>query len=302
VGENGARGYANDIVAESDTLVVLGTAVESVWTAKWGAPADGAKTIVHADIDGAAIGKNYRTAVELIGDLRETLTALGTALNPMEKWHPDDLRRRHEEWLAPYAAAFDADAFPLRPERLVADTSAVLDDEAILVSDPGTSCPYLAALYEFPDPGRHWVTPRAHGALGYAIPGVVGAQYARPDATVVGFTGDGSFGMSTGDLETISRQGLPVTIVVLRNEAFSWIEAGQRNAGDFSFAVDFDGLDHAAIAREYGLDGYRVECPGGYERALEQAVASARPSVIDVPVQPLPDLDDAPVDWLEPDE
>jgi acetolactate synthase-1/2/3 large subunit len=302
VGENGGREYADRILAEADTLLLCGTAVESVWTRKWSRPADRAKRIVHADVDAASIGRNYGADVALAGDLRATLDALLDRVPAGEAWAADRLADAHEEWLAEYAAAFDAAEFPIRPERMVADAADVLDDDAVLVSDPGTSCPYLAALYPFAEPGRHFLTPRAHGALGYAIPGVVGAQLARPDATIVGFTGDGSVGTCLGELETIARLDLPVTIVVVNNGSFSWIEAGQRSYADFSFGVDFDDTDFASVAEELGIAGYAVEGADGYADALREAVALDGPALVDLPTRPLPTIDNVPVDWLEPDE
>jgi len=303
VGENGGRPYAGEIVADADALFLFGTAVESVWTHKWSRPADGDARIVRVDVDAESIGRNYATEVAIPADLRATVRALADRLDdPDPKWDADELAARRDDWLAGYEPAMAADDVPLRPERIVADTAAVLETDAVLVSDPGTTCPYFASLYPFAEPGRHWVTPRAHGALGYAIPGVAGAHHARPGAQVVGFTGDGSFGTSAGDLETLARRDLPVTVVVIRNDAFSWIEAGQRNHAEFSFGVDFGGVDYAAVAEEFGLSGYRVEAADGYAAALRGAVADDGPSLIDVPCRPLPGLDDAPVDWLEPDE
>ncbi len=302
VGENGSREYANEIVREADALLLLGTAVESVWTEKWSQPADGDTRIVHADVDAGSIGKNYRTEVALPGDLRKTIDALRGVVDPQPNWSETELERRHREWIEPFAAAFDAEEFPIRPERMVAGAREVLDDDAVIVSDPGTSCPYFAALYEFRTVGRNWLTPRAHGALGYTIPGVVGAQVARPESQVVGFTGDGSFGTSAGDLETIARLDLPVTVVVVNNDAFSWIEAGQRSHAEFSFGVDFDGVDYAGVAEACGLAGYRVESADDYEPTLRAAVEDDGPALVDLPTRPLPSLPNTPVDWLEPDE
>ena len=302
VGENGSREYANEMVREADTLLLLGTAVESVWTEKWSQPRDGEKRIVHVDVSPESIGKNYRTEVAVPGDLRSTLGALLERVSADEKWTAAEIRRRHEAWVEPYAAAAESDEFPIRPERMVADARAVLADDAVVVSDPGTSCPYFAALYDFAEPGRHWVTPRAHGALGYTIPGVVGADCARPDAQVVGFTGDGSVGTSMGELETLARYDVDATVVVVNNESFSWIEAGQRSFDDFSFGVDFDGVDYASVAEEFGLDAYRVEAADEFRPKLADAVESAGPALVDLPTKPLPDIENVPVDWLEPDE
>jgi acetolactate synthase-1/2/3 large subunit len=302
VGENGSREYANEMVDEADALLLLGTAVESVWTEKWTRPTDGEKRIVHVDVSPESIGRNYDTEVPVPGDLQVTLEAFLDRVSADEKWDAAEIRRRHESWIEPYAAAEDDDAFPIRPERMVADARAVLSDDAVVVSDPGTSCPYFAALYEFPEPGRHWVTPRAHGALGYTIPGVVGARFARPEAEVVGFTGDGSVGTSMGELETLARYDVDATIVVVDNESFSWIEAGQRSFADFSFGVDFDGVDYASVAEDVGIDGYRVEAADEFRPTLADAVGSEGPALVDLPTRPLPEIENVPVDWLEPDE
>jgi acetolactate synthase-1/2/3 large subunit len=257
---------------------------------------------VHVDISPESIGKNYETEVAVAADLRRALRELIDAFDGERVWEAATIRERHDEWLQPFAAEFDSEEFPLRPERMVAGANDVLDDTAIIVSDPGTSCPYFAALYEFSEPGRHWITPRAHGALGYALPGIIGAHFAAPDRQVVGFTGDGSAGMSLGELESLSRNDVDATLVVVNNGAYSWIEAGQRNFDDFSFAVDFASTDYAAVAEEFDVAGYRVESADEYRETLADAVAHDGPSLVDLPTRPLPTIDNVPVGWLEPDE
>ncbi len=128
------------------------------------------------------------------------------------------------------------------------------------------------------------IIPRGYGGLGYAIPGVIGAKLARPQATVVGLMGDGSFGMSAGELETVGRLGLPVVIVQFNNACFGWIKVSQELLQNGRcFGVDFSAdTDHAAIARGFGLRGVRVEEPQQVEPALREALAADRPTFIDV--------------------
>ena len=159
---------------------------------------------------------------------------------------------------------------------------------AVICADPGTPCPYLSAYYRLPQAGRWFVSPRAHDALGYALPAVCGAYYARPDAArVVGVMGDGSFGISAGELETIARLNLTVTLIVLNNASYGWIKAGQKQLSGGYFSVDFSRSDHAAIAEAYGIRGLRVENPGDLRATLDQALASDGPVLVDVIVQPL---------------
>lgn len=301
IGENGGRADAEAIVTAADAHLLLGTAVESVWTHKWSLlPED--SPILHADIDAESIGKNYQPTVSLVGDLRETITALAADMPATEKWAPAALTDRATNYQTARDPQFTSETFPLHPERMVHDTRTVLPPGSTIVSDPGTSCPYFAAFYDFQTPGRHWITPRAHGALGYAIPGVIGAKLACPDRTVVGFTGDGSLGTTAGELETLARLDLPVTIVVVNNAAFSWIEAGQRNYAEFGWGVDFSDLNYAAIADAFGLTGHRVNEPEEYASSLRTAVSTDGPSLIDLPVQSLPSIDNPPVDWLTPED
>jgi acetolactate synthase-1/2/3 large subunit len=128
------------------------------------------------------------------------------------------------------------------------------------------------------------IIPRGYGGLGYAIPGVVGAKLARPQATVVGLMGDGSFGMSAGELETVGRMGLPVTLVQFNNACFGWIKVSQELLYDGRcFGVDFSvDTDHAAIARAFGLRGVRVEDPEDVAPALREALSADHPTFIDI--------------------
>ena len=106
----------------------------------------------------------------------------------------------------------------------------------------------------------------------------------RPAVCVMG---DGSFGISASELETIARLGLPVTLVVLNNANYGWIEAGQRSLDGGYFSVDFSRTDHAAIAETYGVRGLRVEDPSHLQSALREAITSDGPVLVDIIIQPL---------------
>ena len=94
--------------------------------------------------------------------------------------------------------------------------------DGIVVADPGISapCPYVAAYFELRDAGRYFLTNRAHGALGYAMSAGVGAWFARSESKVVAIMGDGSFGFTVGELETIVRLKVPLTMIVLSNAVY----------------------------------------------------------------------------------
>ena len=150
---------------------------------------------------------------------------------------------------------------PVKPERLVAELSRVLDPDAIVVADAGTPCPYFSAYYSVRARGRFF-SNRAHGALGYSLPAAIGAHFARPSVKCVSVMGDGSFGFTCGELETAVRYRLPITFVVISNASYGWIKAGQKSGySQRYFSVDFAVTDHAAVAAAFGVKSWRVTEP-----------------------------------------
>ncbi|GIR97472.1 MAG: hypothetical protein CM15mP100_6920 [Alphaproteobacteria bacterium] len=119
---------------------------------------------------------------------------------------------------------------PIKPEAVIAALMNALPEDAVICADPGTPCPYFSAYYRWPVAGRHFITNRAHGALGYSLAAAIGAQVGRPNATVLSVMGDGSFNFSCGELETIVRYQLPIKSLFSQTKHLAWIKAGQNSA------------------------------------------------------------------------
>ncbi|CAN0481826.1 unnamed protein product, partial [Phaeothamnion confervicola] len=123
--------------------------------------------------------------------------------------------------------------------------------------------------------------------LGYSIPGVVGAYYAAPERRIVSVTTDGSFGMSVGELETISRLNLPIVLVHCSNGSFGWIKELQHLDHDQRyFSVDFSTVDYAGIARGFGLKAWDVTSAEELEGTIRAALAHGGPAFVNVPTVP----------------
>ncbi len=291
VGDNGYRDYANDLVAHADLLFYIGCKTGSVTTIKWTLPdARRAPTVIHLDIDPLLIGNNYPTAVGLVGDAKlilADLVALTGARQPQPRaGTAHEIAGLRRDWWEAAAEKMASDQVPLKPHRVMAALSRVLPDDAVVVADAGTPTPYVCAYYDVHRPGRQVIIPRAYGGLGYAIPATIGASYARPDHVVVGLSGDGSFAMSAGELETLARLQLPVVILNFNNSCFGWIKAIQSIHSDGRYlGVDFSTIDHAAVARAFGMEGMRVERAADLEDMLQSAIASRKPTVIDIPTE-----------------
>jgi acetolactate synthase-1/2/3 large subunit len=288
VGSNGRRPYANRVLQQADLILYVGAKTDSVTTAGWSLPPrDTGQTILHLDVDPTEIGRNYPTAVGLVGDARLGLADLVQAVRARDvRPRPNPVRALQAQvdaFWAEYAAKAADTSTPIKPQRVIRTLETLLPADSIIIADAGTPTPFMAAYFRSAA-GRQVIIPRGYGGLGYAIPGVVGAKLARPGATVVGLMGDGSFGMSAGELETIGRLGLPVVIVQFNNACFGWIKVSQVlfHAGQ-TYGVDFSHeTDHAAIARGFGLRGVRVEDPLQVEPVLRQALGSERPTFVDV--------------------
>ena len=301
VGSNGGQPATRQLVDEADCVFFIGCRAGSVTTERWSSPAKGA-TILHLDNDPAVIGACYPTKAAIVADAGMALVDLSLALEDrtFTKLNGEErvIKVKKAKWAAFNALAGSNDA-PILPERVIADLRAALPDDAIICADPGTPCPYFSAWYDWPKAGRQFLTNRAHGALGWALGASIGAQIGRPNAKVICAMGDGSFGMSVGELETVKRLGLPITFIVFSNSVFGWIKAGQKTGFDERYySVDFTRTDHRAVAEAYGLKAWTVEAAEDLSATLVKAIAHDGPTLVDVIAQPLQDAAAPVSEWV----
>ena len=298
VGSNGGTPETRAVVDASDVIVFVGCRAGSVTTERWRHPADGAARIIHIDVDPAVPGRNYKVDVPLVGDARLGLSSLLESLEGKEGDLTFVDQKKREKFSAFDALASSNDA-PIKPERVVAELQKALDPDAIVVADPGTPCPYFSAYYQVRGSGRRFFSNRAHGALGYALAASVGAHVGRPGVKTVAVMGDGSFGMCAGELETLARLKLPITLVVISNATYGWIKAGQKAGyGKRYFSVDFSETDHARVAEAFGVKAWRVTDPNEMSGTLKKAVAFAGPTLVDIVCQPLHEARAPVSEWV----
>lgn len=302
VGSNGGVPATRDLVNKADLIVFIGCRAGSVTTELWRVPAKD-KRIVHIDSDPEVVSSSYRTEVAVISDARLALAAINTELSqrgPLAGFNgsAETTRAKEQKWAAFRPLAESADR-PIKPERTIATLRAVLDDDAIIVGDPGTPCPYMSAFYEIRTSGRKLFSNRAHGALGYAMSAAMGAHIGAPGKKVVALMGDGSFAFTCGELETAVRKKMPITFIVFSNAAYGWIKAGQRSSfGERYYSVDFNRTDHAAVAAAFGVKSWRVEDPDALQRVLKEAVDHDGPTLVDIVSQPLNEAAAPVSEWI----
>jgi acetolactate synthase-1/2/3 large subunit len=303
VGSNGGVDATRDLVLQADLVVFIGCRAGSVTTERWRVPTKQTR-IVHIDSDPQVISASYRTEVGVVSDACLALEAINRQL-ALRADKPAGFGgaaavaiAKRIKWAA-FQPLADSLEQPIKPERTMAALRSVLDDDAIIVADPGTPCPYVSAFYEVRTTGRTLFSNRAHGALGYSLSAAIGAAIGRPNKKVVSLMGDGSFGFTCGELETAVRLNLPITFIVFSNAVFGWIKAGQRaNFGERYFSVDFNRSDHAAIASAFGVKSWKVEDPAQLTSILKKAVAHDGPTLVDIISQPLNEAAAPVSEWI----
>jgi acetolactate synthase I/II/III large subunit len=300
VGSNGGTLETRAIVDEADVIVFAGCRAGSVTTERWRHPAPGNAKIVHLDVDAAVLGANYRVDAPLVGDAKLALSALDQALASIKRpLNAASVQKAKEEKFAKFYALAESDDRPIKPERVIAELTQALDADAIVVADAGTPCPYLSAYYPARKTGRQFFSNRAHGALGYSLPAAIGAHFARPKVKTVSVMGDGSFGFSCGELETAVRYKLPMMFIVISNSSYGWIKAGQKSGyGQRYFSVDFNTVDHAAVAAAFGVKSWRVTDPKELGKVLKQALEHHGPTLVDIVCQPLHEAKAPVSEWI----
>ncbi|MEE9335300.1 MAG: thiamine pyrophosphate-binding protein [Granulosicoccaceae bacterium] len=302
VGSNGSSPATRAVVDEADLVLFIGCRAGSVTTERWRSPTVGT-TVIHIDSDPNVIGANYQTEVAIVADARLALHALVDAVKSVRTQTDfDGVLRCANAWrskLEKFNALAASNDAPIRPERVIFELQKVLDNDAIIVADPGTPCPYFSAYYRWPEAGRQFITNRAHGALGYALAASMGTAIGRPDVKTVAVMGDGSFGFCCGEFETIVRYKLPITSIVFSNSTFGWIKAGQDSGfGKRYYNVDFDRTDHAAVASAFGVKSWRVEDPRELNKVLREAIEHDGPTLVDIISQPLHEADAPVSEWV----
>ena len=302
VGSNGGVASTRALVDAADLVLFVGCRAGSVTTERWRSPTHD-KTILHIDSDPMVPGANYQTDAAIIADAKLALGGLILAIEGHDNLPDFDGKARAAVAWAAKQVEFEPLAtstqMPITPEAVIHHLAAQCDDDAIVVADPGTPCPYVSAHYRWRRDGRVFISNRAHGALGFGMAAAMGAHIGNPSVKTVALMGDGSFGFCVGEFETMTRYNMPITSIVFSNAVYGWIKAGQKSGfGARYHNVDFSRTDHAAVASAYGIKSWRVENPADLPAVLRESLAHDGPTLIDVISQPLHEAAAPVSEWV----
>jgi acetolactate synthase I/II/III large subunit len=284
----GALGVTEDLVREADVVLAIGCRFSEFTTGRWTLLSPGTD-LIQVDIDPDSLGRSYVPAVGICADAAQAASALADAASALVP-APDPARAArvaaaHAEYqrqAQPPAPGPPRGAGQVSSAALVTALRTVLGrTRATVVQDAPSLGVWIQRYLDFSRPGSYHAS--GGGAMGWGFPAAMGMQLARPDERFITVSGDGSFWMVAQDLETAVRENLPVITVINNNFAFGNTRDRQRAAhGGRYLGVFYTNPDFAAFARLLGAHGERVEQEADLVPALERALASGLPAVIDV--------------------
>ena len=286
LGMMGMHGTATACYAvdQSDLVIGIGIRFDDRAMGKFSTFAPKAK-IVHMDIDPAEIGKNVRTDVPIVGDVKHVLTALLAELGePVDRsqWH-NQVREWQRLYPLPRPAAPDGE---LTTPEVIDAIHAASRGNTTIVTDVGQHQMFTAQRFPFTRPNTH-LSSGGLGTMGYSLPAAIGAQVARPNETVWCMSGDGGFQMVMQELAVVAIERLPLKIALVNNHHLGMVRQWQELFYKKNYvAVDLAGPPNfMKIAEAYGIASWRVTRPEETVAAVQAAMAHPGPALVEFVVR-----------------
>ncbi len=281
LGMHGGKG-ANLAVQECDLLVVVGARFDDRVTGRLASFASNAK-VLHLDIDAAELGKLRQPDVAIAAELRQVLPALTDAVKgkmAISQWQAEveELSRKHQ-WN--YQHPGDLIYAPAMLRRL----ANKLPEDSVVACDVGQHQMWVAQHMWFRRPEDH-LSSAGLGTMGFGLPAAIGAQVARPDATVVTVSGDGSFMMNVQELTTIKRRKLPVKILLIDNQKLGMVKQWQQLFFEERYSeTDLsDNPNFVLMASAFDIPGRTINHADQVEQALDEMLNSSGPYMLHVAI------------------
>ena len=302
LGQTGFWGtpISNDKCRTADLIVAIGTRLAEANSSSWDSRFTFAippTRLIHIDADEAEIGRNYPTELGVLADAKLALATLAAAAHG--KKHRDrgrlrdEIARGRKAFAANWADQWSSDQFPMRPERILAELRKAVPEDGFIVTDVGWNKNGVAQQFPITVPGT-FITPSGLATMGFGPSAVLGVKMAHPDRAAVALVGDGGFSTNPSVIATAMEAELPVVWLVMDNAGFGTIAGLESMHYGWSFGCMFERCgkpyraDYAAMARACGARGVNVESADALGPALEEALASTLPTVIQVAMENVP--------------
>lgn len=281
LGMHGCK-YANYAIQESDLIIAVGARFDDRVTGKLESFAPNAR-VIHIDVDPAEISKNVKVHIPIVGDAKQVLKSL---IKYVQRCNSTEWLEKINQWKKEYPLCYrELCSESIMPQFVVEQISEVCKD-AIIVTEVGQHQMWAAQYFKYSKP-RTFLTSGGLGTMGYGLPAAMGAKVGKPDKTVINIAGDGSFQMNSQELATLVQNDIPVVSVILNNGYLGMVRQWQELFYDRRYSHTFikGSVDFVKLAEAYGALGLRAERPSEVRPAIEEAVSSGRPAVVDVIVE-----------------
>ena len=281
----GAKDRANYAIDDADLVIALGVDMVEYHPSLWNS--DGSKPIIHADFIPAEIDEHYLPEVELIGDLAHTLEMLNERVIESGATLTFDLDGQHkvrDAVLSDFAEyANDTARDRVRPQKVLADVSRVLNAKDVVLSDVGAHKMWIARYLNRHEPNTCLI-PNGFCSMGFALPGAIGAHLVDPHRRVLAISGDAGFLMNVQEMETARRLNSNIVVMVWEDNAYGLIAWKQQNQFGRHTDLAFGNPDWLGLAAAFGWDGQYVDASDEVLPALERALNHDGPSLLVVAI------------------
>jgi acetolactate synthase-1/2/3 large subunit len=273
--------YANYAVQECDLLIAIGARFDDRVTGKVATFAPHAK-IIHIDIDPASISKNVQVDIPVVGDAKHILVELTKEVEYRERgpWFA-----KIAEWKKKHPFRYDKKAKTIKPQYVIDEICRQTNHDAVITTGVGQNQMWTAQFYKFIKP-RQFISSGGLGTMGFGLPAAIGAQIARPDATVIDIDGDHSFNMTMTELATAVQYELPIKVCILNNGYMGMVRQWQELFYNHRYSCSYlKNPNYADVARALGAIGMTVDKKEDVPKAITQMLAEKQPCVVDFRVE-----------------
>jgi len=276
---------ADRLLREADVILVVGCSLSKRTTGDWQLIRP-EQQLVQIDIDPGRIGHIFPVEVGLWGHAAPTLRKLISAM-PQTPTRPAwaDLEARKLEMRQLIDRKATMATRPIKPQFAVRALQETLPADSVISLDAGDHAFFMCQQYEAQ--GEEFVMSYHLGSTGFGLPGAIAAALAFPERPAVAVVGDGGLASSLGELVTLAAHNLPVMVVCFNNARMGMLDSEEERLHMPPFFTELPPTNFARVAEACGIEGVRVEDPGRLAGALHQALASRRPVVVDVAIDPL---------------
>lgn len=271
--------YSGSVMEQADVVVTIGYDFVEYAPAKWNPNCD--KRIIHVDSSPAEVDAHYIVEVGVLGDLALSLQAIQEKMEPFDSQWSGQAHRFTSEGLM--GEMDTPGGWPLKPQHIIQHLRAALDPEGLVICDVGAHKLWMARMFPCDHPNT-CIISNGFATMGIGLPGAIAAKLTFPDRPVVTVTGDGGFLMNCQELETAGRLGLPIVVLVWRDDGYGVIRWKQMLRFGRTFGVDFENPNFVELAESFGAKGYRVSEESELAPILQEALLHNGPVVIDCPV------------------